>query len=433
MRGEIYTMSTKELSRIEVAEKILSKRLTQKAGGKQLGLSKRQVVRLVKRYQLYGAVGLLSKRRGQPSNHRYGVLFKQKIIGLVSDNYADFGPTLASEKLLERHELTISKETLRHWMMAVGLWEGKRRKTVMIHPQRTRRSCLGELVQIDGSLHAWFEERAPQCCLLVYIDDATSQRLQLYFCAAETTNAYFEASKIYLKQQGRAIAFYSDKHGIFRVNRPEAKNSTGETQFGRAMRELGIELICANSPQAKGRVERANSTLQDRLVKELRLNNISDIESANAFAAVFIEKHNRRFAKQPASPIDMHRKSLPNDDTLNLIFSHQCQRKLSKNLELSYNNIIYQIKSEGKGYRLRQSSITVCEDNQQQVTLRYKNSSLDYVTFDKKNRPTQIINAKGIERSLEKIKASAKQSYKPSQYHPWRQYEKTKPQCRKVA
>ena len=429
MRGEIYTMSTKELSRIEVVEKILAKHLTQKAGGKQLGLSKRQMARLVKYYQLYGATGLLSKRRGQPSNHRYSALFKQKIMGIVNDHYADFGPTLASEKLLERHGLKISKETLRHWMMDAGLWQGKQRKTVVIHQQRTRRPCLGELIQIDGSPHAWFEERAPKCCLLVYIDDATSQLLQLYFCEVEATNAYFEASKIYLKQHGRPIAFYSDKHGIFRVNIPEAKNSTGETQFGRAMRELGIELICANSAQAKGRVERANSTLQDRLVKELRLNNISNIESANSFAPAFIEQHNRRFAKSPASAIDMHRKSLPNDDALNLILSHQCQRKLSKNLELSYNNIIYQIKSKGKGYRLRQSSITVCE----QVKLRYKNSLLDYVVFDKKNRPTQIIDAKSIEHNLEKIKVSVKQPYKPSYNHPWRQYEKTKLEGTRVA
>ena len=189
MRGEIYTMSTKELSRVEVIEKILSKRLTQKAGGKQLGLSKRQMGRLVKRYQQYGVVGLVSKQRGQPRNSTYSELFNQKVMRIVFEHYADFGPTFASEKLLERHKLKISKETLRCWMMEEGLWKGKQRKAVVIHQQRARRSCLGELVQIDGSPHAWFEERAPKCCLLVYIDDATSQLLQLYFCEAETTNA----------------------------------------------------------------------------------------------------------------------------------------------------------------------------------------------------------------------------------------------------
>jgi hypothetical protein len=187
------------------------------------------------------------------------------------------------------------------------------------------------------------------------------------------------------------------------------------------MRELGIQLICANSPQAKGRVERANATLQDLLVKELRLKNISDIESGNAFAAQFMAQHNKRFAKAPASTEDRHQRALPDENTLNLIFSHQCQRKLSKNLELSYNNVIYQVKQAGRGHRLRQSNITVCENKDQKVTLLYKDTVLAYERFDQHNRPVTVMTGKEISADVNQ-KPAAQRSYKPKSTHPWQRY-----------
>ncbi len=422
LTGEIYPMSEQEITRTEIIEKILAKRLSLKAGAELLNLSTRQLIRLKQKYVTFGATALISKRRGKPSNRQYSESYKQKILAIIQENYHDFGPTFAGEKLLECHKLTISKETLRKWMMEIGLWSGKSRKIVNVHQQRARRVCRGELVQIDGSPHAWFEDRGPKCCLLVFIDDATSELLQLHFCEVESANAYFDSCKLYLKRHGRPMAFYSDKHSIFRINIPEAKDSTGESQFGRAMRELGIELICANTPQAKGRVEMANSTLQDRLVKELRLNNICDIESANTFLPTFIKDYNTRFAKTPTSSIDMHRASLPDDGILDLIFSHQHLRKLSKNLELSYNNKIYQIKTDGKGYRMRRSIITVHENSHQKITLRYKNQLLDYQVFDKNNRPAPIIDTKTIDQHLKKNKLSSKKTYKPKPEHPWRNY-----------
>ena len=194
-----------------------------------------------------------------------------------------------------------------------------------------------------GLKHVWFECRAPKCCLLVFIDDATSRVMAAHFTEVETSEAYFLATEAYIKKHGRPLSFYSDRHAIFRVTLAEAKGGTGDTQFGRALRTLGIELICANSPQAKGRVERMNATLQDRLVKELRLRNISSTPEANAFLSIFFEDLNKRFSVDPADPADTHRLIRPADDILDVILSRQSQRKTSKNLELSYNNMIYQI------------------------------------------------------------------------------------------
>jgi len=420
MPGELLTMSTAEVTRLEIMQRIESRTLKQCEAAKQLGLSKRQIIRLVKEYRKKGPAGLISKRRGKQRNRSHSKDFKEKVMSLVHKHYADFGPTLAAEKLEERDKLSINKETLRQWMMTEGLWKGKRQKTCTVHQHRARRSCLGELVQIDGSLHDWFEGRAERCCLLVFIDDATSRLLSLRFEKAETTRGYFRATRDYINRCGRPLTFYNDKHGIFRINIAEAKSGTGESQFGRAMRELGIEVICANSPQAKGRVERANSTLQDRLIKELRLQKISDMASANAFLPAFMEAHNKRFAVAAANSTDAHRKGLPKEEALDLIFTKQCVRTLSKNLELSYDNIIYQIQISGKGYGMRRSKVTICDDGKDHITLLYKGKVLTYKVFDKKNRPAPIATSKEIgEKRAWRIS-----SHKPKADDPWRGYDK---------
>ncbi len=240
-------------------------------------------------------------------------------------------------------------------------WKPKRHKKVKIHQSRDRRECFGELIQIDGSPHDWFEGRASKCCLLVFIDDATSQIVGLRFEPSETTAEYFRLARECIERNGLPLVFYSDKYGVFRVNIPDAQGDC-ETQFGRACKNLGIELICANSPQAKGRVERANNTLlQDRLVKEMRLAGVNDMEAGNSFLPTFMKNHNRRFAVMPRSDVNAHRQTLPSSEALDLIFSYQDERTLSKNLELSYNNVIYQIKTATTGYRLRGANVKICD------------------------------------------------------------------------
>jgi len=307
-------------------------------------------------------------------------------------------------------------------MIQEGFWKGKSRRKRVVHQQRMRRARRGELVQIDGSPHDWFEGRREKCCLLVWVDDATSQLLNLHFEEAETTQGYFYGMKEYLKKHGRPLCLYSDRHGIFRQNQGSDLKELDDPQFKRAMKELDIELICANSPQAKGRVERANGILQDRLVKELRLQGINDLETANAFLPKFIEDYNQRFAVVPQNPMDAHQSALPDDESLDFILSHQALRKLSKNLELSYRNVIYQIQSPQAGYRLRQSSILVSENGEGVVTLWREGKSLPYTTITKQQRRTDILSHKEKNHRVDQVvKAQHKKAYKPPANHPWRQ------------
>ena len=212
---------------------------------------------------------MISKGRGQASNRHKPEALRAKALAIIRERYWDFGPTLAAEKLGELHGITLGRETVRKWMIADGLWLDRKQRLKRVHQPRYRRECVGELVQIDGCEHWWFEDRGPQCTLLVFVDDATSRLLHLQFVASKSTFAYFHATRAYL-ERGEG-AFYSDKHGVFRVNHEGALGGDGMTQFGRGLDALNIDIICANSSQAKGRVERAHKTLQDRLVKELRL------------------------------------------------------------------------------------------------------------------------------------------------------------------
>ncbi len=305
-------------------------------------------------------------------------------------------------------------------MVEWGLWKAKRQKQAQLHPQRDRRDCFGELTQIDGSPHAWFEDRGPKCCLLVAIDDATSQLCSLHFEPTETTAGYFKLMHKYIVEHGIPLATYSDQHGIFRINLPTACEAT-ETQFGRAARQLGVEVICAQSPEAKGRVERANQTLQDRLVKEMRLLGISDIESANAYLPTYIKDHNSRFAVEAKSLENAHRNDLPTDEEMNLIFSYQVERKISKNLEISYENMIYQIKTNTKGYRLRHSQATVCKDLNDAITLVCQGKILEYTCHERAKRNAPIVDGKQVGAKVDLIKNNAKK-HTPAANHPWRHF-----------
>jgi len=271
--------------------------LKPRRAAERLGLTPRQVRRLARRYKAEGPVGLISKRFNRPSNNRLEDSVAKRVIELLQSTYADFGPTLATEKLRTKHDIELAKETVRRLQIAVGLWIPRKLRPPKIHQPRLRRACLGELVQIDGCEHRWFEDRAPACTALVYIDVATSRLMHILFTGAESTFGYFEATRQYLERHGKPLAFYSDKASIFRVNNPSATGGAGHTQFGRALYELNVDGICANTASAKGRVERAHLTMQDRLVKELRLEGISSIEAANAFMPKYMTDYNAIFSR----------------------------------------------------------------------------------------------------------------------------------------
>jgi transposase len=412
---KLLTMSNREITRLEVMQRLKGKRLSQKEAARMLGISIRQVKRLWKAYQKKGAKGLVSQRRGKPSNNRMDAGIAQQALDLIKEKYEDFGPTLAHEKLTEVHQLQLSRESVRRIMIEEGLWKPKHAKQPPAHQMRERRACFGELVQIDGSDHAWFEERGPKCTLLVYIDDASGQLLELWFVPDETTFAYFEASRHYFERYGKPVAFYSDKHGIFRVNQEQTLGlGSGLTQFGRAMEALDIQIICANSPQAKGRVERANQTLQDRLVKELRLRDISDMDHANAFLPEFREDYNQRFAVQPRSTHDAHRPLLKTEN-LDIIFTLQKTGTLSKNLTIQFNKVIYQIQSDRPDYTLRKAIVTLCENAKGEVTILYKNDPLPYTIYHKPIRQAEVVDTKTLNHQI-------KTPNPPAPDHPWRTY-----------
>jgi transposase len=287
----LITMSRKELGRLEALVDLNEGRITAAQAARLIGVGERQVFRLLKAYRARGAEGLVSRRRGRPSNRRFPDEVREAALAVIRERYADFGPTLAAEKLAEAHDLRLGRETIRRWMAAAGLWVPRKERGRRVHQPRHRRDCLGELIQIDGCEPRWFEDRGPPCTVLVFVADATSRLMHLRFVPSESTLAYLHATRSYVEAHGRPVAFYSDKHTVFRV---AGAGRDGTTQLGRALAALNVDLICANSSQAKGRVERAHKTLQDRLVKELRLAGISTVEAANAFLPGFVTDYNAR-------------------------------------------------------------------------------------------------------------------------------------------
>jgi len=408
-------MSKKELSKLEVMQKMSEKRISQKEAASILNLSERQIKRLWKAYRKDGAKGIVNKRRGKESNNRLDANVVQQVVDLIYEKYADFGPTLAHEKLTEKHHLKLSRESVRRIMIEEEIWKPKRAKRARIHQMRERRACFGELVQIDGSAHDWFEGRGPKCTLLVYIDDATGKILELRFVPSESFFSYCEATRNYLERYGKPAAFYSDKHSVFRVNQERPLGlSSGLTQFGRAMLELDILIICANTPQAKGRVEKCNQTLQDRLVKELRLRGISNMEDANAYMPEFLEDFDRRFAVEPRSKHNAHRPLLKTDN-LDVIFTYQETRTISKNLTVQFKNIVYQIQTNRPAYSLQNAQVLVCENAKGDVNILYKNNILDYTIFHKATRQAVVANSKTLDQQI-------KSPWSPPADHPWRNY-----------
>lgn len=430
------TMSTKEADRITVLDKLLDGQIRQKQAAEILNLSTRQIIRLKQKYQADGVKGLVHKNRGMPSNNRIDSKKLVKAMKLVKKHYHDFGPTLAHEKLVEGHQINFGVDTLRRAMITEGIWQPKRRRKPRIHQMRERRATEGELVQVDGSPHAWFEDRGDRCTLLVYIDDATSKLKHARFVESETTLAYFIATRDYLKKHGKPIAFYVDKHGVHRVNTTKGgsaatSDSNGLTQFDRAMKELGIELIFAHSPQAKGRVERVNKTLQDRLVKELRLRDINNINEGNQYLPQFIKGFNLKFAVAAKSEIDAHRPLLVTDN-LDKIFTIQDTRILSKNLTCQYQNKLYLIQTKRPSYAMRHAPVLIRKDLEGKITIDYKGKLLKYINLETQPK-SEVIDSKQLNLVVDKLDnglnqkdihlvAAKKTSWVPSKNHPWRRF-----------
>ena len=400
------SMSKQEFSRLEVLLRVQSGGLRVSDACVLIGLQRRQVFRLLRGLKQDGATSLVSKHRGKPSNHRLPAEVRTLALSIVRDRYADFGPSLAAEKLAEHHGCLVSRETLRDWMITDGLWQDRRHRLPSPHQPRRRRDCLGELVQIDGSEHAWFEDRGPPCTLLAFVDDATSRLMELRFVTSESAFDYFRTTRAYVEEHGKPVAFYSDKHGIFRVNRKDAAGGDGVTQFGRALLALNIDIICANSPQAKGRIERAFGTLQDRMVKELRLAGVSSIAAANLWLPGFITAYNTRFGRDPANTKDLHR-PLAQADDLDEILAWREERTVTRNLTLHYDRMMLLLDPTSLARGLARKKVEVVNYPDGRFAVQFNGTALGFKVFDKIQtvQPGAIVDNKRLSAVLEQLKA----------------------------
>jgi len=380
-RAALVTLNMRELDRLKVIQAVVDSGLKPGRAAERLGLTVRQIQRLVDRYRESGAAGLVSRKRGGPGNRRLDEALAQRALTIIRDRYSDFGPTLACEKLWECHGIRLAKETVRRLMTDAGFWVPRRQRPPRIYQPRARRACLGELIQIDGSDHRWFEDRAPACTLLVYVDDATSRLMHVYFTASESTFSYFEATRAYLERYGKPGAFYSDKASVFRST-AAGKTGSSVTHFGRAMYELNIDTFCANSSSAKGRVERAHLTLQDRLVKEMRLRGISTVEEANAWVPSFMAAYNARFAKPPKSGFDAHR-PLRDDENLDLLMTWRETRRVTKSLTVQYDRVMYLLDDTPENRKLIHRYIDVWEYPDGRIEIRADGRELPCRQYDR--------------------------------------------------
>lgn len=428
MKEDYIIMSIKEIDRSDAFFKLKEKILSQSQVAEILGISVRQVKRIFKKYKKHGTAALISQKRGQKGNYRLAESLKDLALAYIREKYRDFGPFLAHEKLTEVHKLKISLTVIRKLMIQDGLWDPQMKKRKRTYQLRERRSRKGELIQIDGSPHDWFEGRAPKCTLLKCVDDATGEMLAALFAPSEALWPYYALMRQYIQKHGRPLTLYSDKHGVFKVNQSGALISEGITQFGRAMKTLKIELIFANTPQAKGRIERKNRVSQDRLVKEMRLLKISTLEEANAFLPTYIEDHNRRFAVAPKDPNNAHRPLLLEQD-LDLIFTIQEFRQLSKNLTLQYKNTIYQIKTERDAYTLRKTKVAIYEKEDGAIEIFYNGKPLAFTTYNSQQKQGEEVSSKELNEVIENLikkqdqkQPLSKPKYKPSSRHPWKHW-----------
>jgi transposase len=409
VREDRVVMSGSELRRVHVIRQVIEHQLTQRKAGEALGVTVRHIRRLRDRLQAEGNGGLAHRSRGKPSNRRTPAPLKRQVLDLYRRHYGDFGPTLAVEQLEKRHGLRLSAETLRRWLRAAGIGHFTRRA----RPHRTwraRRAHRGELVQLDGSHHAWFEGRGPRCVLMAYIDDASS-RVFARFYAYEGTWPALDSCQRYVRQYGIPLAIYADKHTTYRSPaEPTVEEQLAgvrpESQFGRALRELGVELIAAHSPQAKGRIERLFHTLQDRLVKEMRLAGIATLAEANRFLPPWLARYNRRFAVAPAQTTDLHRPLLARTD-LRAVLALKTQRVLRRDRTVAHGGQLYQIQD-----RVRAPHVLVEERVDGTLRILHQDRSLTYHPI--LHRPRPVVAPRPARRPRPLVKSPAT--------HPWNRF-----------
>lgn len=403
-------MTQEELHRKTIVERAIDKRVTQKEAAETLKISERHFRRIIARYRQQGDQGLVSGHRGKPGNRKLPIETRECINKFIQDPiFKDFGPTLLTEKLEQFQGIVISKETMRQIMIEEDIHEPKIKK-IKTHPLRDRKDRVGDMVQIDGSYHAWLEDRAPKACLLLFVDDATSSILAAEFTKTESFFAYGKLCKSYFRTKGIPIKFYSDRFGVFKVNSGEKR---GVTQFQRALDVVGVEMVFASSPEAKGRVERTNKTLQDRLVKEMRLYSISSYEDANAFLPVFIKEYNRKFAVLPRSVGDNHAK-LDRTQDLDFLFSIHDTRTITKDLLIHYENQTYQIRTKRPPANLMKREVLVTKNEIGLVSAYLNGDPLEIALIQTRPKMAKVVSTKSMEYD----------AYIPPVNHPWRSYGK---------
>jgi hypothetical protein len=407
-------MSKTELEQVGIFERLVKRELKQKEGAVLLNLSVRQVKRKVKEYRKSGAISLIHGNRGQSGNRATNKEKAESAVRLVKENYSDFGPTFASEKLEENHGIIINHETLRKLMIKEDVWIPKVTKTIVKHFWRERKGCFGEMVQLDGSPHHWFEDRADPCTLIAFIDDATSQVLWLEFTESESTESLMKSTKSYIEEFGRPASFYADRGVVYKVNHNNPDNDK-ITQYKRALDELHIRLIHARSPEAKGRVENLFGTLQDRLVKELRLANVSSIEQANRFVReIYLPKHNARFAVKPKSKTDLHR-SIDGYDLKNILCLKE-ERQINNDFTLSYKGKWLQLTEKQATIVRPRNKVEIHEHLDKTIEIFLRKTKLDFKELPQKPEKQKMI------ASIKILKE--RKIWKPSANHPWRKHYK---------
>lgn len=406
----------KELNRHEVTQKLISGRISEESARKMMDLkSVRQVRRIKKRVMKEGAEGVPHKSRGRPGNRKFNDDLIKKTMSILGEKYSDFKPTFASEKLLENHGIKINKESLRQLMIAEGLWKPKSRKQPKSrHVWRLRMDHYGEMEQFDGSYHHWLEDRGKKCCLLLSVDDATGRITKAKLDTNEGTVAVFNFWLEYIKEHGLPLSIYLDKFSTYKINHPSAvDNKDLMTQFQRAMNQVGVKTITAHSPEAKGRVEKMNGTLQDRLVKELRLANISTIKEANEFLKTYIPKFNKQFAVVPAKQDDLHKKINQSLKTkLPQIFSIQAQRKVNNDYTIMFENQFFQLEERQPTTVFKRDTVTIEKHLNGVVKINLKGHYLNYQVLPERPKKVKDIPLPAL--------TNRKADYKPPANHPWR-------------
>lgn len=407
----VLKVTNKELRKLKVIEEVIDKKLKQRKAARLLGISVRQVIRLVKRIRREGAKGIVHRLRGKESNRKHEESFKQKVLARCRKKYEGFGPTLAQEKLEELDKLDVNRETLRRWMLEEGLWELQR--TGRKHLEwRERRACFGEMTQIDGSHHDWLEGRGPELVLMGYIDDATNE-VFAWFYDYEGTLPAMDSFYRYSKRYGLPHSIYLDRlnayrgHGKLSLEEELAGENRQKSQFERALEELGVDVIHAQSPQAKGRIERLFRTFQDRLIKEMRLAGVKTKEEANRFLVAYLPKYNRRFCVQARDRANLHRPA-PRDRELARILSIRHPRALRNDNTIRHENKFYQVLNGWNGHRPKQ----VVVEERMNGKLYVMDGAREF-RYREVAAPSRQFKPKKASRKLRK-------PWLPPRHHPWR-------------